>query len=130
MSLVTLKLTGTIVPLVTPFGADESLDLLALRRLIAFVLEQGADGLMPTALTGEGLPLTRTETLAVWDVVFSEARERLPIIPAVIATTTRRAIKLVQAAEARGASAVIAVLGFLYAFSTILNAGGQRDNDR
>ncbi len=114
---MTLKLTGTIVPLVTPFDASENLDLLALCRLVAFVLEQGAHGLMPTALTGEGPLLTRTETLAVWDVVFAETRERLPIIPAVIAATTRRAIKLVQAAEARGAAAVMVapILPELYA---------------
>ena len=64
------ELTGTLVPLVTPFADDESFDARAMRQLVDYVLEQGADGLMPTALTGEGPLLDGDETLAVWDVVF------------------------------------------------------------
>jgi 4-hydroxy-tetrahydrodipicolinate synthase len=101
------KLTGTIVPLVTPFAPDESFDPGAMGRLIDFVLEQGADALMPTALTGEGPLLDVEETLLVWDTVFAEVGGRLPIVPAVISTTTRTAIRLVQSAEQRGARAVM-----------------------
>ena len=111
------ELVGTIVPLVTPFAGDESPDLPATGRLIEFVLEQGADALMPTALTGEGPLLTADETLAVWDAVFDRAAGRLPVVPAVIATTTRLASRLVRAAEERGAAAVMAapILPELYA---------------
>jgi len=113
----TTVLAGTIVPLVTPFASDESLDLRAINRLIEYVLDQGADGLMPTALTGEGPLLTPDETLAAWDAVFEKAHERRPIVPAIISTTTRRAIRLAQAAEARGATAVMVapILPELYA---------------
>jgi dihydrodipicolinate synthase/N-acetylneuraminate lyase len=114
---VKAELTGAIVPLVTPFDDDEVFDGLAMNRLIDFVLDRGADGLMPTALTGEGPLLTQAEILAIWDVVFEKAGGRLPIIPAVIATTTRRAIELVRAAEERGAAAVMVapILPELYA---------------
>jgi 4-hydroxy-tetrahydrodipicolinate synthase len=111
------RLTGTIVPLVTPFAPDESFDPGAMGHLIDFVLEQGADALMPTALTGEGPLLDVEETLLVWDAVFARAGGRLPIVPAVISTTTRRAVGLVQAAEERGARAVMVapILPELYA---------------
>jgi 4-hydroxy-tetrahydrodipicolinate synthase len=111
------ELTGTIVPLVTPFSADESFDAAAMGRLVEYLLEQGADALMPTALTGEGPLLDTEETLAVWDAVFEKANGRLPIIPAVISTTTRRALELTRAAEKRGAAAVMVapVLPELYA---------------
>jgi 4-hydroxy-tetrahydrodipicolinate synthase len=99
---------GTIVPLVTPFDADEVFDPPAMRRLIQHVLEQGADGLMPTALTGEGPLLTTDETVAVWETVFAEVAERRPVVPAVISTTTRRAVELVRRAEALGAAGVLA----------------------
>jgi 4-hydroxy-tetrahydrodipicolinate synthase len=99
-----MELAGTIVPLVTPFAGDESFDARAMVRLVDFVLEQGADGLMPTALTGEGPLLDSDETVAVWDAVFDRAGGRLPIVPAVISTTTRRAIALTRAAEERGAT--------------------------
>ena len=113
----TEKLTGTIVPLVTPFAPDESFDPGAMGHLIDFVLEQGADALMPTALTGEGPLLDVEETLLVWDAVFARAGGRLPIVPAIISTTTRRALGLVRAAEERGARAVMVapILPELYA---------------
>jgi len=112
-----VELTGTIVPLVTPFADDESFDVQAMGQLIDYVLDQGADALMPTALTGEGPLLTPDETVAVWDTVFEKVGRRRPIIPAVISTTTRKAISLVRAAEERGAEAVMVapILPELYA---------------
>jgi 4-hydroxy-tetrahydrodipicolinate synthase len=111
------ELTGTIVPLVTPFGPDESFDPQAMGLHVNFVLEQGADALMPTALTGEGPLLDRSETLAVWDAVLDAARGRVPVVPAVISMTTRGAVGLVRAAEDRGAAAVMVapILPELYA---------------
>ena len=112
-----IELSGTIVPLVTPFDRDEVFDPQAMGRLIAFALEEGADALMPTALTGEGPLLDEEETLAVWDAVFEAVGGRLPVVPALISTTTRKAVRLVHAAEAKGAVAVMAaaVLPELYA---------------
>jgi len=115
--MATPELTGTIVPLVTPFAADESFDVEAMGRLVAYVLDQGADALMPTALTGEGPLLAADETLAVWAAVFDLTAGRLPVIPAVISTTTRQAVRLARAAEAQGAVALMAapILPELYA---------------
>jgi 4-hydroxy-tetrahydrodipicolinate synthase len=111
------ELSGTIIPLVTPFDTDEVFDPQAMGRLIAFALDQGADALMPTALTGEGPLLDEQETLAVWDAVFEAVEGRLPVVPALISTTTRKAVRLVRAAEAKGAVTVMAaaVLPELYA---------------
>lgn len=112
-----VELTGTIVPLVTPFAVDESFDPQAMARLIEYVIEQGADALMPTALTGEGPLLEVEETKAVWSTLFEKTAGRLPIIPTVISTTTQKAIKLVRIAEKLGAVAVMVapILPELYA---------------
>jgi dihydrodipicolinate synthase/N-acetylneuraminate lyase len=45
------ELTGTLVPLVTPFHSDESRNLGALSRLVDHALASGAEGLVPTALS-------------------------------------------------------------------------------
>jgi 4-hydroxy-tetrahydrodipicolinate synthase len=95
------ELTGTIVPLVTPFDTDESFAPKAMRLLLEYVLEQGADAIMPTALTGEGPLLEIDETVVVWDTVLDIVAERIPVVPAIIATTTRKATRLVEAAEKR-----------------------------
>lgn len=111
-----MELTGTIVPLVTPFEAEE-FDAQAMGQLIAWVLAQGADALMPTALTGEGPLLTAEETVAVWAAVFELADGRAPVVPAIISATTRGASYLVRIAEGMGATAVMVapVLPELYA---------------
>jgi 4-hydroxy-tetrahydrodipicolinate synthase len=111
------ELAGTIVPLVTPFGPDESFDREAMALHVGFVLEQGADALMPTALTGEGPLLDLSETIAIWDVALDAAGGRVPVVPAVISTTTRGAVRLVRAAEERDAAAVMVapILPELYA---------------
>ena len=100
--------TGTIVPLVTPFDASERVDTAAFERLIAFILHEGADAVMPTALTGEGPLLTADEMVAVWEATFAATRGRLPVAPAIIATTTREAVRLARRAHDLGAAAVMA----------------------
>jgi len=105
MSLLGMK--GTIVPLVTPFTHEEEFDVAAMGRLIEFILEQGADNLMTTALTGEGPLLTEEETVEVWHTVFEITNSRVPIIPAIISTTTRQAISLARVAEKNDAPAVM-----------------------
>jgi 4-hydroxy-tetrahydrodipicolinate synthase len=111
------ELTGTIVPLVTPFTPDESFDKVGMDRLVDYVLAQGADGVIATALTGEGPLLTPDETTVVWDAVFERVAGRLPVLTTVITSTTRIAVQLVRASEARGAAAVMVtpVLPELYA---------------
>lgn len=110
-------LTGTIVPLVTPFTADEAFDRAGMDRLVDDVLVQGADGVIATALTGEGPLLTPDETIAVWDAVFERVAGRMPVLTTVVTSTTRMAVHLVRASEARGAAAVMVapVLPELYA---------------
>jgi len=111
------ELTGTIVPLVTPFTPDESFDKAGMDRLVDYVLREGADGVIPTALTGEGPLLTAQETLVVWDAVFERIAGRVPVIATVITSTTKMAVQLVREAEARGAAAVMVtpILPELYA---------------
>ncbi len=54
-------LEGIVVPLVTPFNADESLDEAGLRRLVAFLVEHRVHGLLPAGSQGEFLALSEEE---------------------------------------------------------------------
>lgn len=100
-------LEGAIVPLVTPFEDATALDLKPFGDLVDFVVREGADALMPTALSGEGPLLDEAETVAVWEAVFALAAARLPVIPAIISFTTRRAVALAREAERLGARAIM-----------------------
>ncbi|HXV61510.1 MAG TPA: dihydrodipicolinate synthase family protein [Vicinamibacteria bacterium] len=110
------QLSGIIVPLITPFRDDDSVDHGVLAALAAHLVSDEVDGLMATALTGEGLLLEESETLAVWDTVIEAAAGRVPVVPAILSATTRKAMELARAAEARGAAAIMAapILSELY----------------
>jgi 4-hydroxy-tetrahydrodipicolinate synthase len=101
------RLKGVIIPLVTPFDRDERIDKTRLRELVDFMITQGPDYLMATALTGEGPLLDVEETLLVWEEVFAAAGRRIGVIPAILSTRTRTAVHLAKAAYNMGAPAVM-----------------------
>jgi 4-hydroxy-tetrahydrodipicolinate synthase len=60
-----LRPTGVFVPLITPFNEDDRVDLGALERLAAEVIEAGARGVVALATTGEATSLDSGERDAV-----------------------------------------------------------------
>ncbi|NMD54232.1 MULTISPECIES: 4-hydroxy-tetrahydrodipicolinate synthase [Tsukamurella] len=64
-----MQLTGLHVPLVTPFAADGSVDLISLERLAHDTLADGADGLLALGTTGEPATLSAAERTAVIDLI-------------------------------------------------------------
>ena len=52
-----LPFSGSYTALITPFGADGSLDEKAFRALVNWQIEQGTDGFVPVGTTGESQPL-------------------------------------------------------------------------
>ena len=59
---------GIWVPLVTPF-VNQAIDFVALRRLVAHLLDSGVDGIVVCGTTGEAAALGKHEQLAVLDAV-------------------------------------------------------------
>jgi 4-hydroxy-tetrahydrodipicolinate synthase len=96
-----------IVPLVTPFGREGEVDGGAFQKLVDYAIDEDADALMPTALTGEGPLLSEDETFRVWEAVFEANRGRRPVLPAVISFTTASAVRRARRAEALGAEGLL-----------------------
>jgi 4-hydroxy-tetrahydrodipicolinate synthase len=105
---LTAHLGGAIVPLVTPFAKSGEVEGKAVSSLVDFFVREGADALMPTALTGEGPLLGEDETVLVWEEVVAAVAGRKPVYPAILSFTTARAVRLARRAEALGARAVMA----------------------
>jgi 4-hydroxy-tetrahydrodipicolinate synthase len=101
------QLKGLIVPLVTPFDRDEQVDGSRLSELVEFMLAEDPDYLMATALSGEGPLLNIAETLLIWEEVLAAAAGRVGIIPTIITTRTKTAIRLAKAAHAMGVPALM-----------------------
>lgn len=102
------EVRGIIPPLVTPFTADEELDLPAFRAEVQYQLSlNGVRGLTIGGSTGEGHALEADELGTLVKVAVEEARGRIPVIAGIITTTTRRAVRYAKAARESGAGAVM-----------------------
>jgi len=100
------EIRGIVVPVVTPFDADESVNEAALRRIANYLIDSGVHGLFPSGSQGELWALTTDEKKRVMDVVIEETAGRAFVMPSTGAVTTRESIELTQHAERSGADAV------------------------
>ncbi|MGC9522678.1 MAG: 4-hydroxy-tetrahydrodipicolinate synthase [Anaerolineae bacterium] len=103
---------GIIPAMVTPFHADESLNLNALRQLVDFLIEAGVHGLFPTGSQGEFYALTPGERQRIWDVVVESADGRVPVYAGTGGIATREVIELNRLAERAGVDAVSVITPF------------------
>lgn len=100
------EIKGVIVPVVTPFHADESLDESALRRIVNYLIDSGVHGIFPAGSQSEFFSLTTDEKKRILDVVIDQNAGRVFMLAGTGAVTTRESVELSQYAEAAGADAV------------------------
>jgi len=110
----TPRLRGAFTALVTPFTADGTFDEAAYRRLVAWQVMAGIDGLVPVGTTGESPTLTAAERdrcIAIAVEVVSErpSRTRIPVIAGTGSNDTRSSIEATRRAAALGADAALIV---------------------
>jgi 4-hydroxy-tetrahydrodipicolinate synthase len=101
-----MQLRGIIPPVVTPFTANQELDLPGLRRHIDWQLESGVHGIFVLGTTGEFYALDETEKQAVVADAVAHVGKRSPVFAGTGAETTREVIRLTKMAEKEGASGV------------------------
>jgi 4-hydroxy-tetrahydrodipicolinate synthase len=103
------SLRGLYVPVITPFAADGSVAIDALRRLCHEYLDAGAAGIVALGTTGESTALDHDEKRAVIDACSSVCAERSAQLIVGAGTnntrTTRQAVK-----ELAGTPALVATL--------------------
>lgn len=100
---------GSMVALVTPMQADNSLDWESLHKLVDWHLEQGTHAIVAVGTTGESATLSVEEHLAVIRRVVDQVAGRIPVIAGTGANATDEAIELTQAAKDAGADACLLV---------------------
>ena len=90
----TPRLRGAFTALVTPFTDDGTFDEAAYRRLVAWQVMAGIDGLVPVGTTGESPTLSLAERdrcieIAVEVVSERPSRVRIPVIAGTGSNDTR-----------------------------------------
>jgi 4-hydroxy-tetrahydrodipicolinate synthase len=99
---------GSLVALATPFAGDV-LDEKGLRKNLRFLVQNGADGLVPCATTGESPSLSDEEYERVIKITVEENQGKLPVIAGCGTNSTTKTIKLMHRAGEYGATALLVV---------------------
>ncbi|MCJ7821886.1 MAG: 4-hydroxy-tetrahydrodipicolinate synthase [Armatimonadetes bacterium] len=99
---------GVFAPNITPFSA-QSVDEPALRRVLDYLIEGNAGGLVPCGTTGESATLTHDEHRRVIEMTIEHAAGRVPVIAGTGSNSTAEAIELTKHAEDAGADAALLI---------------------
>jgi 4-hydroxy-tetrahydrodipicolinate synthase len=108
------RLRGALTALVTPFAADGQVDEAAYRRLVAWQILAGIDGIVPVGTTGESPTLSVHERDRLIEIAVTAAAEhtadrRVPVIAGTGTNDTRATIDATRRAAALGADAALIV---------------------
>jgi 4-hydroxy-tetrahydrodipicolinate synthase len=103
-----MQLRGCGTALVTPFAQDGTIDLYALRNLVAWQVESGVDFLIPCGTTGETPTLSHDEWLHVIDVTIEVVAGRVPVVAGATSNATQDAVaKAKEVASRPGVDAIL-----------------------
>ncbi|MBP3963873.1 4-hydroxy-tetrahydrodipicolinate synthase [Paenibacillus lignilyticus] len=105
-------LTGTFVPIITPFLPTEDLDLESYQRYLANLLQYNIQGLVINGTTGEAPTVTWEEVImlvAATKQTMTSCNRELPIIVGTGTNSTRSTIQRTVLAAELGADAVLVV---------------------
>jgi 4-hydroxy-2-oxoglutarate aldolase len=109
-----LKLNGIFPPLTTPFAADGSLDLGALRANVARYNQTGLVGYVALGSNGEAVHLSSSERNRVIETIKQSATTDHTIIAGVNELATFAAIEATRAAAGSGAEAALVITPYFY----------------
>lgn len=104
-----MLVNGTYSVLITPFKADESIDIDGLKQNIQFQVESGVEGIVVLGTTGEAPTLTPEEQELIVKVTVAEVNGRVPIVVGTGSYSTKKTVENSKWAEELGADALLIV---------------------
>ncbi|MCL1805913.1 MAG: 4-hydroxy-tetrahydrodipicolinate synthase [Clostridiales bacterium] len=100
---------GSGVAIVTPFGADGSIDFNEYEKLINFQLDNGTDAIITCGTTGEASTLTDDEQIEVIRFTVDTVKKRIPVVAGTGSNDTKHGVKLSVEAQKAGADACLII---------------------
>lgn len=110
--MLTNKLMGMGVALVTPFKKDGSVDFQALERLVEYQIENGTDYLVILGTTSETATLTEDEKYEIARVVIAKNNKRLPVVMGIGGNNTRTVVEKIKTTDLSQIDAVLSVVPY------------------
>lgn len=103
------KFTGTAVALVTPFNAENQVDVIALKKLVRFNIDSGMDYLVVLGTTAETATLSESEQQLVIDTVVQENAGVLPLVLGMGGNDTMALVHKIKNTKLSDFSAILSV---------------------
>jgi 4-hydroxy-tetrahydrodipicolinate synthase len=102
-----VKVEGCITPVVTPFDPQEEVDEAALKRIIDYLVDGGANGLFAAGTAGAFYLMTPEERKRVIGIVVEKSNSRIPVYAGTGGITVRENLDIARHAKEVGADAVV-----------------------
>src|SRR5665213_1028958 len=109
MRSTTPMLRGAGTAIVTPFTATGEIDEPALRRFVAWQVEEGNDYIVPCGSTGEAATMTGDEQRRVVEITVEVVDGRIPVIAGAGSNDTARALAYSRMMRDAGATHLLHV---------------------
>jgi len=98
---------GIIVPVITPFADDGTIDDAAYRKVLHHLIDNGVHGVFPMGTTGEFYAVSDDEYRRLLEVTVEEVNGKIPVYAGVNHITTRGVIRLAElCAQVSGIDAI------------------------
>lgn len=105
---------GVFPAVTSKFHADETLDFEAMRKHFGFLIDNGVHGLVTCGSLGEASTLTLEEKLAVTRCAVEVSGGRIPVLANVSETSTREALRFIEAAVELGVDGFMLMPSLIY----------------
>jgi dihydrodipicolinate synthase/N-acetylneuraminate lyase len=109
-----MRWRGVFPAITTPFRPDLSIDFDFLRRHVAWLVDQGCQGIVPLGSLGEGATLSFDEKDAVVAACRQAVAGKVPVVAAVAALSTAEAVALARDAAALGCEGLMVLPPYVY----------------
>ncbi|MCL5788741.1 MAG: 4-hydroxy-tetrahydrodipicolinate synthase [Candidatus Marsarchaeota archaeon] len=111
---MTAKPSGVIVPVVTPFNPDYSLNLDEFKKFVDHLIEKSVNGIFPLGTNGEFALLNPVEKQRVIEAAVEAAGGRVPVLAGISDPSTMSVIENAKIAARLGADYVVATAPYYY----------------
>jgi dihydrodipicolinate synthase/N-acetylneuraminate lyase len=105
---------GVMAATTTPFDQDGEIDRAFAARHASWLVDHGVAGIVTLGSLGEGATLHHDEKLEMCRTLVGEVGDRVPVIAAISALSTRQAIALAEAAEHIGCKGLMVLPPYVH----------------